>query len=261
MASDLRMTSFWRLSLRFSRSHLTLGQEGTTALGLGISNSLGILQLGPEEDLCLVMLAMSFLSSSICQLRSWFSTWRCFLVDSASLRALAISSSLVLEAAWTSLPCLWSSALPLTASSRSRRASQRWLSFSYLTLLALRLSIWETPPGGSALKRSRSELDSWVCSRSSSCFHASFWKHLPWPCSHAKEHPQLHEELLQAFPLFWIDGCTCPLQPRCSSQSSVSNRCLSFLIEARTPLRQSWWNLPSPLGWATVVEFISWICP
>ena len=202
MASDLRMTSFWRLSLRFSRSHLTLGQEGTTALGLGISNSLGILQLGPEEDLCLVhvgdvILKLLNLPVEVLVLNLEMLLGRLSLIESSGhLVQSCVGGGLNQLALLVKLGLAFDSILKIKTS------LTKVIVLLILDLVGIkRLSIWKTPPGGSALKRSRSELDSWVCSRSSSCFHASFWKHLPWPCSHAKEHPQLHEELLQAFPL------------------------------------------------------------
>merc|ERR1712227_525258 len=151
-ASDFLMASFSSFSLKFSRSVdiiLYLVRRDARSLASASARALVSSSWVVTEILALFMLAIAFSSSSICLLRSWFSTWSLFLVDSASLRARAISSSLVLEStmeAWRSLPCLSSSALPLTASSRSRRASRRSssmpaLSFSDLTLLALRLSI------------------------------------------------------------------------------------------------------------------------
>jgi len=124
------------------------------------------------------MLAIAASSSSICLLRSWFSTWRRFFVDSASLRARAISSSLVLESTidpCRSFPVLSSSAFPLTASSRSRRASRRSsskpaLSFSDLTLFELRLSICSprSPIVLLCFMRRAAQVPSWAMLSSSS---------------------------------------------------------------------------------------------
>merc|ERR1719150_1686125 len=96
-ASDLRMASFSSFSLMFSRSVdiiLYLVSREARSLASASDRALVSSSWVVTEILALFMLAIAFSSSSICLLRSWFSTWRRFLVDSASLRALAISSSL-----------------------------------------------------------------------------------------------------------------------------------------------------------------------
>merc|ERR1712089_60468 len=133
--------------LQVSGHHLVFSEERGAILALArdlVSSNWVDTDIFP-----LFMLAMAASSSSIWRERSWFSTCRRFLDDSASLRARAISSNLVLASTilpWISLPVLSRSALPLTASSRSARESRRSnsilaLSFSDLVLLALRLSI------------------------------------------------------------------------------------------------------------------------
>merc|ERR1712012_124745 len=135
--------------LEVSGQHLELGQEGSTILGLSISKSLGVLQLGGDGDLGLVhvgdgILKLLNLSVEVLVLNLETLLGGLSLIESSG--HLIQSGVGVNNGTWSSLPCLSSSALPLTASSRSRRASRRSssspdLSFSDLTLLALRLSI------------------------------------------------------------------------------------------------------------------------
>merc|ERR1712226_1013791 len=150
--SDFLMFSFSSFSLKFSRSVaiiLYLVRREERSLLSALARDLVSSSWVDTEILPLFMLAIAASSSSIWRERSWFSTCSLFLEDSASLRARAISSSLVLASTmlpWSSFPDLSSSALPLTASSKSQRASRRSssmldLSFSDFTLLLLRPSI------------------------------------------------------------------------------------------------------------------------
>merc|ERR1719370_2059941 len=150
--SDFLIASFSIFSLRFSRSVaiiLYFANREERSLLSASARALVSSSSVVTEILPLFMLAMAASNSSIWRDRSWFSTCSLFLEDSASLRPRAISSSLVLASTmlpWSSLPLLSRSALPLTASSRSQRASRRSssmlaLSFSDFTLLPLRLSI------------------------------------------------------------------------------------------------------------------------
>merc|ERR1719412_67023 len=102
-----------------------------------------------SEILFLARAPMAFSVSSIWRQRSWFSTCSFFLVESASLRARAISSSFWLDSTirpWVILPFFSMLARSRMASSRPARASCRSrsmpaLSFSDLALFLLMESI------------------------------------------------------------------------------------------------------------------------
>merc|ERR1719357_1028197 len=115
--SDFLMASFSIFSLRFSRSVaiiLYLVNREERSLLSASARALVSSSWVVTEILPLFMLAMAASSSSIWRERAWFSTCSLFLEDSASLRARAISSSLVLASTmlpWSSLPLLSRSAV------------------------------------------------------------------------------------------------------------------------------------------------------